>query len=92
MAVDISIIIVNYNVRHFLRRCLESVYSSKFGGLSIEVFVVDNASIDGSNDMVREDFRNVHLIANEDNVGFSKANNQAIKASKGKHILILNAF
>ncbi|MDF1694302.1 MAG: glycosyltransferase [Saprospiraceae bacterium] len=90
MKKDISIIIVNYNVRHFLKRCLESVYNSKTEELSIEVFVVDNASIDGSNEMVRSDFKNVHLIANEENVGFSVANNQAIRVAQGKHVLILN--
>ena len=90
MAIDISIIIVNYNVRHFLRRCLESVYNSKLDNLELEVFVVDNASIDGSNEMIKKDFKDVRLIANEDNVGFSVANNQAIRASSGRHILILN--
>lgn len=90
MEVDISIIIVNYNVRHFLKRCIESIYNSKIGQLKIEVFVVDNASIDGSNEMVQSNFKDVILIANKDNVGFSVANNQAIKQAKGNHILILN--
>lgn len=90
MEKDISIIIVNYNVRHFLKRCLESVYNSKTNNLTLEVFVVDNASIDGSNDMVRNDFKEVHLIANTDNVGFAVANNQAIRKATGRHILILN--
>lgn len=90
MGKDISIIIVNYNVRHFLKRCIESIYNSKLGVLDIEIFVVDNASIDGSNDMIRSDYNDVHLIANSKNVGFAVANNQAIKIAKGKHILILN--
>ena len=88
--IDISIIIVNYNVRHFLKRCIESIYNSKIDGLTVEVFVVDNASIDGSNEMIRTHFKQVHLIANEKNVGFAVANNQAIRQAQGKHILILN--
>jgi len=87
---DISIIIVNYNVRHFLKRCIESIYNSRIDDLKIEVFVVDNASIDGSNDMIRSDFKEVKLIANEENVGFAVANNQAIREAGSKHVLILN--
>lgn len=59
-------------------------------GLDVEVFVVDNISIDGSVEMVREKFEWVNLIANQENVGFSRANNQAIRISKGKYILLLN--
>ncbi len=90
MVKDISIIIVNYNVRYFLKRCIESIYNSKIGGIEIEVFVVDNASIDGSNEMIRSDFKNVRLIANQKNAGFAVANNQAIKLTNSKHVLILN--
>lgn len=90
MPKDISIIIVNYNVRHFLKRCIESIYNSKIENLNVDIYVVDNASIDGSNDMVRSDFKDVILIANSENVGFAVANNQAIKIAKSKHILILN--
>ncbi len=90
MKIDISIIIVNYNVRHFIKRTIESIYASKVGDITYDVHVVDNASIDGSVDMIRNTFPNVHLIANKDNVGFSTANNQAIKIAKGNFILILN--
>lgn len=90
MKVDISIIIVNYNVRHFIKRTIESVYASKVDGLVCDIHVVDNASIDGSVDMIRSSFPDVHLIANKDNVGFSTANNQAIKVAKGNFVLILN--
>lgn len=90
MNVDISIIIVNYNVRHFIKRTIESVYASITEGLNYDIHIVDNASIDGSVDMIRSSFPDVHLIANSENVGFSKANNQAIKIAKGKYILILN--
>jgi len=86
---SISIIIVNYNVEFFLEQCLNSVEKAllKIDG---EVFVVDNNSIDGSVQMVKDKFPNYHLIENKDNVGFSTANNQAIKLSRGEFILLLN--
>ncbi len=86
---DISVVIVNYNVKHFLEQCLHSVEKS-LESLQGEVFVVDNNSVDGSCQMVRQKFPYVHLIENKDNVGFAKANNQAIKLSKGRYVLILN--
>ncbi|MBR9859313.1 glycosyltransferase [bacterium] len=85
----LSIVIVNYNVRHFLEQCLRSVYKA-LGDIPAEVFVVDNNSVDGSNQMVEELFPQVKLIANTDNVGFSSANNQAIRESQGEHVLLLN--
>jgi GT2 family glycosyltransferase len=85
----LSIIIVNYNVEHFLEQCLLSVRKA-CEGLDAEVIVVDNASVDGSTSMVRERFPEVLLIANEDNRGFSRANNQGIKQSKGEYVLLLN--
>ncbi|MEE9440218.1 MAG: glycosyltransferase family 2 protein [Saprospiraceae bacterium] len=86
----ISIVIVNYNVRHFIKRCIESIYKSKTLDLLIDIHVVDNASIDGSVDMIKSEFPKVRLISNTENVGFSTANNQAIKLCKSKYILILN--
>lgn len=86
---DISIIIVNYNVVHFLEQTLYSVNSAK-KSLDIEVFVVDNNSIDESISMVRTKYPGVKLIENNFNLGFSKANNQAIKKSLGKYVLLLN--
>ncbi|MFM7080039.1 MAG: glycosyltransferase family 2 protein [Bacteroidota bacterium] len=85
----LSVIIVSYNVRHFLEQCLTSVQHA-LRGLDGEVFVVDNDSSDGSVEMVAARFPDVHLIANKDNVGFSKANNQAIIQSKGDYVLLLN--
>lgn len=85
----LSVIIVNYNVRHFLEQALLSVRRAA-SGLAVEVFVVDNNSVDDSIKMVREKFPEVHLIANTDNPGFSIANNQAIRLSKGKYVLLLN--
>ena len=86
---QLSVVIVNYNVKHFLEQCLLSVRKA-VQGLEVEVFVVDNQSTDGSVDMVRTKFPEVKLIANNDNLGFSKANNQAIQLSKGKYVLLLN--
>ena len=85
----LSIIIVNYNVKHFLDQCLNSVFKATTN-ISAEVFVVDNNSPDDSVLMVKEKFPEVILIHNKENVGFSKANNQAIKLSKGEYILLLN--
>lgn len=86
---QLSVIIVNYNVEYFLEQCLNSVETAT-RNINAEVFVVDNNSVDGSVQMVKDKFPWVHLIANKDNPGFSKANNQAIKISKGKYILLLN--
>ena len=85
----LSIIIVNYNVKYFLEQCLHSVQKG-CNGLDAEIFVVDNDSVDGSVKMVREKFPEVHLIENKENKGFSAANNQAIRRSKGDYILLLN--
>jgi O-antigen biosynthesis protein len=85
----LSVIIVNYNVRHFLEQCLHSVLKSS-EGLNTEIFVVDNASVDGSCHMIREKFPRIHLIENKKNEGFSVANNQAIRKSSGEYILLLN--
>ncbi|HTX17039.1 MAG TPA: glycosyltransferase [Bacteroidota bacterium] len=86
---DISVVIVNYNVREFLSNSLVSV-SKALEGLEGEIFVVDNASDDGSCDTVRQSFPSVRLIANGTNVGFARANNQALSLSSGKFILLLN--
>ena len=75
---DLSVVIVNYNVSFFLEQCLHSVQKAK-QHLQLEVFVVDNNSQDGSPEMVREKFPWVLLISNQENFGFSKANNQALK-------------
>ena len=87
---DVSIIIVNFNVKHFLQQCLESIRQSNTQGLHIETIVVDNDSVDGSQKMLLSSFPEVILIANESNLGFSKANNIGIAKAKGKYILILN--
>lgn len=86
---DLSVIIVSYNTKELLADCLKSVkVASK--DLKAEVFVVDNNSHDTSPQIVEKDFPWVKLIANSENRGFSKANNQAIKVARGKYVLILN--
>src|SRR5690625_8448 len=87
--VDVSIIIVNYNVREFLHQALQSVRRAS-AGLNVEVIVVDNNSADGSTEMVAEEFPEVTLIENRDNTGFSRANNQGIRIAQGRYLLILN--
>lgn len=86
---ELSIIIVSYNVRHFLNLCLFSVRKAA-EGIKSEIFVVDNNSSDESCNMVRSEYPEVKLIANNENKGFSVANNQAIKLASGKYILLLN--
>ncbi len=85
----LSIVIVNYNVQYFLENCLNSVFQA-LQGIESEVFVVDNNSVDGSLEMIREKFPQIKLIANTDNKGFSKANNQAIREAIGEFVLLLN--
>ncbi len=85
----LAVIIVNYNVKYFLKQCLESVYNST-SLENIEVYVVDNDSKDGSVEMMVESFPKVKLIANKKNVGFSTANNQAIKETNADYVVLLN--
>ncbi|HOP02863.1 MAG TPA: glycosyltransferase [Tenuifilaceae bacterium] len=85
----LSVVIVNYNVKFFLEQCLISVYRA-LKGIDSEVFVVDNASADGSCQMVKQRFPSVQLIENKTNYGFSYANNQAIRRATGEFILLLN--
>jgi GT2 family glycosyltransferase len=91
---DLSVIIVNYNVRHFLEQCLYSAQQAigklTEEGYNADIFVVDNNSVDGSVAEVRLKFPGVSLIENKENVGFSRANNQAITQSSGRYVLLLN--
>jgi GT2 family glycosyltransferase len=86
---SISVIIVSYNVRFFLEQALRSVFKA-VSHLSVQVWVVDNASSDDSVDMVKQKFPMVQIIENKDNVGFARANNMAIRQSKAAYILLLN--
>jgi GT2 family glycosyltransferase len=85
----LSVIIVNYNVAFFLEQCLNSVFAST-ANFEYEVFVVDNNSVDNSLEMIAEKYPLVHLLANKENLGFSKANNQAMRICKGEYVLLLN--
>ena len=85
----LSVIIVSYNVRYFLEQCLQSVEKAA-KHVSIEIILIDNASIDGSYQMVLKQFPEITAIKNENNVGFAKANNIGISHSTGEYILLLN--
>lgn len=98
---QVSIIIVSYNVRHYLRQCLDSVFrSTESAGVECEIFVVDNHSFDGSAEYIaascaaymdgRHPLIRLYIIANRRNVGFGRANNQAVRRSTGKYVLFLN--
>lgn len=86
---DLSIIIVSWNVKEKLRDNLTAIFASQID-FSLEVFVVDNASVDETSEMVKQDFNQVKLIANQENVGFARANNQALKLATGRYVLLLN--
>jgi hypothetical protein len=87
--VELSIIIVNYNVKEFLQNLLHSLQKA-VQNISHEIIIVDNASDDGSVEFIREKFPHVQLISNQTNLGFSKANNAALKIAKGKYFLLIN--
>jgi len=86
---DISIIIVNYNVKEFIQQAIISIKKA-CEKLEHEIFIVDNASTDGSQNLIRDKFPDVHLIANTENAGFAVANNQALKRASGEYILLIN--
>lgn len=88
--VDISIIIVSWNTEDILHNCLKSI-SEETKNIDYEIIVVDNASTDGSSEMVKKDFPKVSLIENSNNRGFAAASNQGIAISKGRYVLLLNS-
>ena len=85
----LSVIIASYNTRDLLCTCLESVFASTLEG-KLEVFVVDNNSSDGTPEMVRREFPEAQVLVNDSNFGFAKANNQALRRSTGRFVLLLN--
>ncbi len=88
---DLSVVIVSWNVKQLLRECLASVYRSFDGqGATYEVIVVDNASTDGSADMMAEDYPRATVIANVENKGFAAANNQGLAKASGRYVVLLN--
>jgi len=86
---DLSIVIVSWNTRELLRECLDSVFAT-VRRFDFEIFVVDNASHDYTVHIVRAEFPSVRLIENRENVGFARANNQAIRHSRGRYLMLLN--
>lgn len=90
LMIDLSIIIVNYNTKEFLKKCIFSI-TKNVKDVSYELIIADNNSSDNSAEMVKKEFPQIKLIVNKENVGFSKANNQGIKASReSKYVLFLN--
>jgi GT2 family glycosyltransferase len=87
--VDVSILIVNWNTRQYLRECLQSIQRT-VQGLEIEVIVVDNASTDGSAEMVRSEFPWAILVESPENVGFARGNNLALSHASGEYLLVIN--
>lgn len=90
MKIDLSIIIVSYNNRELLKNCLNSIYENVSGKVNYEIFVVDNNSADHSVQMLQELFPAVKIIDNQENVGFARANNQAMKLAQGRYFVLLN--
>jgi len=89
-AEDLSVVVVTWNTRELTRNCLRSVLDNA-GTLALELFVIDNASDDGSAQMIREEFPSAKLIRNDRNRGFAAANNQALGLTSGRYILLLNS-
>ena len=87
--IDVSVIFVSYNTEEMTKKAIALVKQS-LPQLNIEIFVIDNASKDGSAEMIRQEFPELHLIVNETNVGFGRANNQALPFVHGRYILLLN--
>ena len=87
---DLSIIIVSYNNKKLLKHTIDSIYRTQ-QNINFEIVVVDNNSTDGSVDLIKQKYKQVKLIENNNNLGFSKANNKGINQSKGKYILLLNS-
>ena len=87
---DVTVVIVNYNTRHLLAECLESLWRSS-DGVRLQVVLIDNASRDGSPDFILERFAGrCDVVFNDANVGFGRANNQAVPLARGRHLLLLN--
>ncbi len=87
---DVSIVIVSYNVREYIISCIQSIYKHSQSNYNFEIVIVDNNSKDGTTDSLIKDFPKISLINNKHNVGFSSAINQGVKICQGKYILILN--
>lgn len=89
-AIDLSIVIVNYNTKDLTRTCLTTLRNAERGTFRMEVIVCDNGSEDGSVEMIRQEFPEVILIENKKNLGFAAGNNPGIRKSRGRYVLLLN--
>ncbi|MEK7502227.1 MAG: glycosyltransferase family 2 protein [Patescibacteria group bacterium] len=87
---DISIIIVSYNTQEFTKKCIDFIYKSKLNDLKYEIIIIDNASSDNTVSTLKKHFPKIICIENKDNLGFAKACNQGVKASRGRYLLFLN--
>ena len=87
--VALSIVIVNWKSADFLRKCLQSIFANA-SDMSLEVIVVDNASFDGSAELVEREFPGVHFVQSKENLGFAGANNLGVRSAKGRNLLFLN--
>jgi GT2 family glycosyltransferase len=86
---DVTVVLVSYNTVHLLEKVLAAIDTAR-NGLSSQVIVVDNASIDGSGELLMHKYPQVELIANQTNIGFARANNQAVTCVRGRYVLLLN--
>ena len=89
-AIDLSVVILNFNTKELTRRCLATVLGSDLGRFTMEVIVCDNGSTDGSYALLKKEFSGVTFIQNGKNLGFAAGNNPGIRASKGRYVLLLN--
>ena len=89
--IDVSVIILNFNTLALTKLCLESLKRSKLGSFSMEIIVCDNASTDGTGEMVKKEFPDVLCIQNSGNIGFAAGNNPGIKRAKGRYVVLLNS-
>ena len=90
METNVSIIIVNYNTKELLEQCINSIYTHT-KDISFEIIIVDNASVDGSQQMIKNNYPHVVLIGSKENLGFGRANNIGVKHASGNYILLLNS-
>ncbi|MBN1889222.1 MAG: glycosyltransferase family 2 protein [Thermoflexales bacterium] len=90
VSIELSVVIVSWNVRDLLRRCVQSIFKFQVSSFKLEVIVVDNASSDGSAEMVRSEFPQVRLVANGTNRGFTGGNNDGLAIARGRYVMLLN--
>ncbi len=88
--ISVSIIIVSFNTKDLLKSCIDSIYETS-NDINHEFIIVDNASTDGSPEMIKKEFRDITLIRNTENIGFARANNQALRIARGEYFLLLNS-